>query len=148
MTWTPERIITLRKLWTIGESASAIAANLGGVSKNAVIGKARRFNLPAHPKTTRQRARAPALPRSPAPLRPRTPAPALPRSRAPVIPEMAPPPDRHPTTRDISPNQCCWPEGDPKKNDFFYCGRPPIPGKPYCPHHYARAYKKQSNTPN
>lgn len=139
MTWTPERIITLTKLWTLGESASAIAATLGGVSKNAVIGKARRLSLPAHDGTRK---------RAPAPLHPRPPAPAFPRSRAPVIPEIAPPPLKHPNTRHISRDQCCWPEGDPKQNDFFFCGRLPIPGKPYCPHHYARAYKKQSQSRN
>lgn len=63
MTWTPERIVTLRKLWTLGESASAIAATLGGVSKNAVIGKARRLSLPAHDFNAQPRSRANKLTR-------------------------------------------------------------------------------------
>ncbi|RNJ63636.1 MAG: GcrA cell cycle regulator [Porphyrobacter sp. IPPAS B-1204] len=49
MGWTDERIATLRKMWEGGSTASEIAAELGGVSRNAVIGKAHRLGLKARP---------------------------------------------------------------------------------------------------
>ncbi|MXP25534.1 GcrA cell cycle regulator [Altererythrobacter indicus] len=49
MSWTEERIETLRKLWEGGSTASQIAEELGGVSRNAVIGKAHRLGLKSRP---------------------------------------------------------------------------------------------------
>ena len=49
MSWTDERIATLRKMWEGGATASEIATELGGVSRNAVIGKAHRLGLKARP---------------------------------------------------------------------------------------------------
>ena len=45
MSWTDERIETLKKMWTEGQSASQIAKELGGVTRNAVIGKVHRLGL-------------------------------------------------------------------------------------------------------
>ncbi|MDF7775087.1 GcrA family cell cycle regulator, partial [Sphingomonas sp. AOB5] len=49
MSWTDERIDTLKKMWNSGLTATQIAEELGGVSRNAVIGKAHRLGLPARP---------------------------------------------------------------------------------------------------
>ncbi len=49
MSWTEERIGTLTKMWEGGSTASEIATELGGVSRNAVIGKAHRLGLKARP---------------------------------------------------------------------------------------------------
>jgi GcrA cell cycle regulator len=49
MSWTDERIATLKKMWEGGATASEIATELGGVSRNAVIGKAHRLGLKARP---------------------------------------------------------------------------------------------------
>ncbi len=49
MSWTDERIATLKKMWEGGSTASQIAEELGGVSRNAVIGKAHRLDLKARP---------------------------------------------------------------------------------------------------
>jgi GcrA cell cycle regulator len=51
MNWTDERVEKLKKLWADGLSASQIAAQLGGVSRNAVIGKVHRLNLPGRAKS-------------------------------------------------------------------------------------------------
>lgn len=50
MNWTDERVEKLKKLWSEGLSASQIAAQLGGVSRNAVIGKVHRLSLPGRAK--------------------------------------------------------------------------------------------------
>lgn len=79
MSWTDERIATLRKMWEGGATASEIATELGGVSRNAVIGKAHRLGLKARPspvKANEKKKAAPAV-KKPAPAAPaRAPEPA------------------------------------------------------------------------
>ena len=64
MAWTDERIELLTKLWAEGHSASQIAGRLGGVTRNAVIGKVHRLGLPG--RTTTSRAKTPRTRRRPA----------------------------------------------------------------------------------
>ncbi|MCW4461808.1 GcrA family cell cycle regulator [Sphingomonas sp. BT-65] len=72
MSWTDERIETLRKMWDSGMTATQIAEELGGVSRNAVIGKAHRLGLasrpsPVKPNAPEAKAAAPAAEAAPAP---------------------------------------------------------------------------------
>ena len=77
MSWTDERIATLKKMWESGSTASQIADELGGVSRNAVIGKAHRLGLKSRPSPVKAnekpkgkaKAKAPAKPvaKKPAP---------------------------------------------------------------------------------
>ena len=88
MSWTDERIATLRKMWEGGATASEIATELGGVSRNAVIGKAHRLGLKARPSPVKANekkkpAAAPAA-KKPAPAAAAPRAPAEPAERAPV----------------------------------------------------------------
>ncbi|MFN5783999.1 MAG: GcrA family cell cycle regulator, partial [Novosphingobium sp.] len=82
MSWTDERIEKLTKMWESGSTASQIADELGGVSRNAVIGKAHRLGLkarpsPVKPNETEAAAPAPKQPRAEAAPRPAArPAPA------------------------------------------------------------------------
>jgi len=86
MAWTDERIDTLRKMWEGGQTASQIAEELGGVSRNAVIGKAHRLGLQSRPSPVKpnepDKAAAAAAPAA-APAEPR-PAPSRPPERPPV----------------------------------------------------------------
>lgn len=59
MSWTDERIDTLRKMWEAGQTASQIADALGEVSRNAVIGKAHRLGLQSRPSPVRPNEPAP-----------------------------------------------------------------------------------------
>jgi len=105
MSWTEERIEKLTKMWEGGSTASQIAEELGGVSRNAVIGKAHRLGLKARPspvkpndkaEAPRSEAVAKAPPRSPAPVEPRV-APARPVAPVPAAAApVAPPPPRAP----------------------------------------------------
>ena len=65
MSWTDERIATLTKMWEGGATASQIAEELGGVSRNAVIGKAHRLVLKSRPSPVKAneepKAKAPAV---------------------------------------------------------------------------------------
>ncbi|KAA6205637.1 MAG: GcrA cell cycle regulator [Candidatus Tokpelaia sp.] len=60
MNWTEERVEQLKRLWAEGFSASQIAAQLGGVTRNAVIGKAHRLKLAGRTKTQKRRQKAAA----------------------------------------------------------------------------------------
>ena len=60
MNWTDERVELLRKLWSEGHSASQIAAQLGSVTRNAVIGKVHRLKLSSRGRSTAAPARRPA----------------------------------------------------------------------------------------
>jgi GcrA cell cycle regulator len=101
MSWTEERIETLRKMWEGGQTASQIAEALGGVSRNAVIGKAHRLELqsrpsPVVPKEVEAKAEpelvvAAAPPPPPQPVSPPPPpAPAV-RSAAPAVTQVSAP---------------------------------------------------------
>lgn len=76
--WTTERVRRLTELWGAGHSASVIAADMGDVTRNAVIGKANRLGLAAR-RTKVASVRRPRLPRPPRERLPRVHAPRLPR---------------------------------------------------------------------
>ena len=114
MSWTDVRIEELRKLWNEGLSAQEIGRRLD-VTKNAVIGKAHRLGLPSRPSPIRKS---------------RTVQPKKIKRRA-VVSGVG--------SRSIGP-KCCWPFGDPRKDNFRFCEGPALPGKPYCQQHYDLAY--------
>ncbi|UZK71116.1 GcrA family cell cycle regulator [Sphingomonas sp. S1-29] len=93
MSWTEERISTLTKMWESGSTASQIAEELGGISRNAVIGKAHRLGLKPRPspvKNAEPAAAKPAPVAAPAaPPPPPAPKPAAPVVAAPVAPPVA-----------------------------------------------------------
>ncbi|MFT4057898.1 MAG: GcrA family cell cycle regulator, partial [Novosphingobium sp.] len=82
MSWTDERIEKLTKMWEGGSTASQIADELGGVSRNAVIGKAHRLGLKARPSPVKANEK---------PVRP-APAPKKPKPEVTAAPEPAPAP--------------------------------------------------------
>ena len=81
MSWTDERIETLKSMWEKGMTAGKIAETLGGVSRNAVIGKAHRLGLQARPSPVKANE-AEARPARPEPAPAPTPRPAAPAPRA------------------------------------------------------------------
>jgi GcrA cell cycle regulator len=88
MSWTDERIEQLTKMWEGGATASQIAEELGGVSRNAVIGKAHRLGLKARPSPVKPNDKEEA---APAPAKPVTAAEPAPRAAAPPRPAVAAP---------------------------------------------------------
>ena len=101
MSWTDERIDRLKELWTKGMTASQIADELGGVSRNAVIGKAHRLGLQSRP--------SPVKPNEPAPVKAKgKPAPAAdegPRDEAAAAPKPAPEAAPKPAAAAPAPQQ-------------------------------------------
>ncbi|MEC8837937.1 MAG: GcrA family cell cycle regulator [Pseudomonadota bacterium] len=108
MSWTDERIATLKKMWEGGSTASQIADELGGVSRNAVIGKAHRLGLKSRPspvKANEKKKAAPAKPK-PAPkpaAKKAAPKPAAPKPAAPAAPAQPTTPPA--SLEDASPSQ-------------------------------------------
>ena len=127
--WSEPRITTLRTLWLDGLSASQIAKSLGGVTRNAVIGKIHRLGLSGRgaPSAPGRAPRA-SVPRV---ARVRRTAPvgnAPPRSRhpRPLAPAPVPAPEGPGLVADMAHlgfHACKWPIGDPKSPGFSFCGR-------------------------
>ena len=154
MSWTEERVEQLKKLWTEGHSASQIANQLGGVTRNAVIGKVHRLGLSgratpsrpvkrpprlARPKPTPQRVeRVVARPETVAPRDVNLPAVAE-RSQEPLAPAKMDNGD-FASVLNIRESMCKWPIGDPMDKDFAFCGRA-ASGGPYCVEHAEVAFQ-------
>lgn len=161
MSWTDERIATLKKMWKEGKSAAEIAKTLGkGVTRNAVIGKAHRMGLSGRPSPIKKSA-APKKEAAPK----KTAAKAT-RSKKAAAPAAAPSSKSAPAKEaaedvrifekdvvpagggvallDLTERMCKWPIGDPRDDDFTFCGLAIRPGTPYCPDHAAMAYQTSS----
>jgi GcrA cell cycle regulator len=144
MGWNEERVALLRKLWAEGLSASQIAKQLGGVTRNAVIGKVHRLGLAgrATPSRPAKRPVRTARPRVIGPTAPRVrPASSLPQV---VIPDLEPlklEDGKAATVLTINDSMCKYPIGDPTDADFAFCGRGVFGGHPYCQDHARLAYQ-------
>lgn len=165
MTWTEQKIQMLKDMWG-HHSASEIAEHIGGLTRNAVIGKAHRLKLSAQklsdsPGTGLQRASGGMgsikSSRKRVMLRP---LPVVPSSPAPVSAMRS-----IPTAKDIfrslegiggatrsegiavtkaGDRHCRWPVGDPRSPDFRFCGCTAHEGLPYCVDHARVAYQNVS----
>ncbi len=160
-TWTEERVARLRELWAEGLSASEIARELGGVTRNAVIGKVHRLRLERRAPSRRGTAAKNARPAPPSRRRPPAvsgtaalkpepeaaqkamPAPKPRRARL-----VFPPPPAEGRIKDImklTRHTCRWPIGDPGEEGFAYCGAQVSAGHPYCEHHARMAYQSSGD---
>jgi GcrA cell cycle regulator len=135
--WTDDRVDQLKSLWTEGLSASQIARALGGVTRNAVIGKVHRLGLAG--RTTPARNERPRLPSAPrVNVRPRIPAPPIVEEEPLTLED-----GNFATVLTITEHMCRWPIGDPADGEFHFCGRKTKPGSPYCEAHARMAYQPQ-----
>ncbi len=151
MDWTDERVECLKKLWLDGISASQIAKQLGGVTRNAVIGKVHRLGLsgratPSQPARPAFKAPRPPRPVSAAPVMPRRvapqqPAPAPVVVSAPRLPAALPEQPGSATVLTLGAHMCKWPIGDPSTDEFTFCGKRAGDEGPYCVEHARLAYQ-------
>ena len=153
MSWTDERVTTLKKLWLDGLSASQIAKQLGGVTRNAVIGKVHRLGLsgraaPSQPARPAFKAPRPARPAATTmPSAPRRVIAAEPASlpavaQQPSVPAFRAEEPGSATVLTLGAHMCKWPIGDPSTDGFTFCGRRSSEG-PYCNEHARVAYQPQ-----
>jgi GcrA cell cycle regulator len=150
--WTEPRVEQLKKLWEAGLSASQIAAELGSVTRNAVIGKVHRLGLSGRAKSPSSSVPRPRKTR-PAQHMMRI---ARPVSRGNTALAQAfemevetdviaydnvVPMSQRKTLLELTEDTCHWPVGDPGSPDFFFCGGKSLQSLPYCAHHSRVAYQ-------
>ena len=154
MAWTEDRVEVLKKLWAEGHSASQIAKELGGVTRNAVIGKVHRLGLSGRATPSRPVKRPPRLARPKPRLQPDgsvvTQRPSAPVADAQlkkvekVVMETLPPQPladgEAATILTLRDSMCKWPIGDPADPKFAFCGRKATCG-PYCAEHAKVAFQ-------
>ena len=120
-TWDDLKLKKLQDLWKQGHPISKIGEILG-VSRNSVAGKAHRMGLPKRtsPISSEKKQNLSKLEND-------------------IIDKIIPLKIK---LREVqwSRTKCCWPEGDPKQNDFKFCGEDIFPGRPYCDKHSLLAY--------
>ena len=133
MSWTDDRVELLKKLWKKGHSASQIAEELGGVTRNAVIGKAHRLGLSSRPSPVKKPAEAKKKAKA-APAKPKKKKPAAAKPAPEAEPEVV-------TILSLTERMCKWPVGHPGDDDFHFCGLKSMTGQPYCTYHAAMAYQ-------
>ena len=149
MSWNDEKVSKLKELWGKGNTASEIAAIIGGISRNAVIGKAHRLNLSAKIKarsssgnqnfnksklennnTTQKRGKKS-------------------RFRSLII-EKDFEPENPKQLEELDENSCKWPIGHPNESSFYFCGRSSLKDFSYCRLHMLYAFqpkgKKEDST--
>ena len=113
MVWTEDKIKKLKKMWQVGKPTAEIAKALG-MSKNSIIGKVHRLNLKVRPSPIKVEKVKPK------------------KSTQKTIEKVG--------LMDLKLNTCRWPIGDPKDENFCFCGKQTVTGKPYCQQHCQEAY--------
>ena len=166
MNWTDERVELLRKLWSEGLSASQIAAQLGSVTRNAVIGKVHRLKLSSRGRTTaaapRQKktshgatgskvaSRSATVTRSvttsigATALQTQFDAEPVARYHLRPVENVVVPISRRLQLVQLSERTCKWPNGDPLTEDFSFCGNDAAETGPYCGYHSRIAFQPAS----
>ena len=139
MSWTEEKVNKLKELWGKGNTASQIAEIIGGITRNAVIGKAHRLNLSAKIKTraasSNENFNASTENRDNKIKRGR-------RSKfKSLIIEKDFEPENPKQLEQLDENSCKWPIGHPDEKSFYFCGRNSLKDFSYCKLHLLYAYQ-------
>jgi GcrA cell cycle regulator len=138
MSWNEEKVAKLKELWGKGNTASQIAEIIGGLSRNAVIGKAHRLNLSSKIKTrvssnqnfqnnineniTKQKKGRKSRFQS-------------------LIIEKDFEPENPKKLEELDDDSCKWPIGHPEEESFYFCGRSSLKDFSYCKLHLLYAYQ-------
>ena len=155
LTWSDDRVEQLKKLWEGGLSASQIAAELGNVTRNAVIGKVHRLGLSGRAKSPSSAAsdvykrQAQHMMRVTRPVARGNTALAhafeVELEPDPIAYDNVVPMSQRLSLLELNEATCHWPVGDPSSPEFFFCGGKALNSLPYCAHHSRIAYQPASD---
>ena len=139
MSWTEEKVAKLKELWGKGNTASQIAEIIGGISRNAVIGKAHRLNLSAKIKTrtatSNENFNNTIEDKNQKNRRGR-------KSKfKSLIIEKDFEPENPKKLEELDEKSCKWPIGHPNEKSFYFCGRSSLKDFSYCKLHLLYAYQ-------
>tara|TARA_X000000368_G_C23006546_1_gene701420 strand:- start:543 stop:1043 length:501 start_codon:yes stop_codon:yes gene_type:complete len=142
MSWNEEKVNKLKELWGKGNTASQIAQIIGGISRNAVIGKAHRLNLSAKIKTrtatSNQEFNSSENDKNTKLRRGR-------KSKfKSLIIEKDFEPENPKQLEELDESSCKWPIGHPDEKSFYFCGRSSLKDFSYCKLHLLYAYQYQT----
>ena len=143
MSWNDEKVAKLKELWGKGNTASQIAEIIGGISRNAVIGKAHRLNLSAKIKTrstlTNQSLKDYDQENKTKPRKGR-------KSKfQSLIIEKDFEPENPKQLEELTDNDCKYPIGHPNEKDFYFCGRTSLKDFSYCKLHLLYSYQSRDS---
>jgi len=141
MGWTLEKVNELKQLWGKGNTAAQIASIIGGVSRNAVIGKAYRLNLAAKSikkknnfnQVSQHQENAPQLERKTRKNRFNS-----------LLLDKSFEPENPKSLEQLHDEICRWPIGHPNEPDFYFCGRKSMKDFSYCKLHILYAFQPKN----
>ena len=147
MSWNEEKVAKLKELWGKGKTASQIAEIIGGISRNAVIGKAHRLNLSAKIKTRISSNNSYTNIQDELKIKSKKGKKSKFKS---LIIEKDFEPENPKQLEELDDNSCKWPIGHPDEKSFYFCGRTSLKDFSYCKLHLLYAYqpkgKKEDTT--
>ena len=139
MSWNEDKVNKLKELWGKGNTASQIAEIIGGLSRNAVIGKAHRLNLSAKIKTrtstSNQNFESSIVNKDIKSKRERK------NKFKSLVIEKDFEPEKPKQLEELDENSCKWPKNHPDEKDFYFCGRSSLKDFSYCKLHLLYAYQ-------
>jgi GcrA cell cycle regulator len=150
MSWNEEKINKLKKLWGKGSTASQIAEIIGGISRNAVIGKAHRLNLSSKIRT-RNALSSQNINNSSEDDNSKQRQGRKSKFKSLLI-EKDFEPENPKKLEELDESSCKWPVGHPEEQSFYFCGRSSLKDFSYCKLHLLYAYqpkgRKEEPAPN
>ena len=148
MSWNDEKVAKLKELWGKGSTASQIAEIIGGISRNAVIGKAHRLNLSSKIKT-RNSTLSQSFDSNSEESNSKQKQVRKSKFKSLLI-EKDFEPENPKKLEELDESSCKWPVGHPEESSFYFCGRSSLKDFSYCKLHLLYAYqpkgKKEETT--
>ena len=139
MSWTDEKVAKLKELWGKGSTASQIAEILGGVSRNAVIGKAHRLNLSGKIITKKGQINSKIAKSKNVNNK------KVSRGKfKSIIIDKDFEPENPKQLEELDENSCKWPIGHPNEENFYFCGRTSLKDFSYCKLHLLYAFQPKN----